>query len=197
MTKDWIDLLTVEVAGLRHHAYKDRAAVAALALGEVLTLVRETYNPHDGNAVRIDDCNGQTLGYVPATQVRPFAALCDAGYPLRATVDFADERKLAVAVTLQVQRHPTAAPIVVERDVLAEFEERVQAIELPGEAVGLWLAYRGAIAPLPAEKGKAAWELLCKRTEAVGGMKNAKVWLKRAIDVEAARRGSPASDQQA
>lgn len=100
----WVDLVTVEVAGLRHHAYAGPGAVAALALGEELTAVREPRNPHDRDAVRLDDCNGQTLGYVPAVQVRPYARLLDAGYALRVVVDFADERRQSVAVTLQIRR---------------------------------------------------------------------------------------------
>ena len=45
---------------------------------------------------------------------------------------------------------------------------------------------------------EAAWKALCKRTEEEGKMKNAKVWLKKAIAEEDARRtNAPNADHQA
>ncbi len=72
---------------------------------------------------------------------------------------------------------------------LSEFYERIKDIELPGEAVAVWMKHRGDLAPLPSADREAAWQALCRRTEEVGKMKNAKVWLKKAIAEEDARRG--------
>ena len=72
---------------------------------------------------------------------------------------------------------------------LGGFYARVEEIELPGESVAVWMKYRADLAPLPVADREAAWRSLCKRTEEVGRMKNAKVWLKKAIAEEDARRG--------
>lgn len=71
---------------------------------------------------------------------------------------------------------------------LEGFYTRVNEIELPGEAVAVWLKFRAELAPLPASDRETAWKTLCKRTEDVGRMKNAKVWLKKAIAEEDNRR---------
>ena len=89
---------------------------------------------------------------------------------------------------------PPAVDAVVETPTevpaqLAAFYERINNIELPGEAVAVWMKHRADLAPLPAADREAAWQALCRRTEEVGKMKNAKVWLKKAIAEEDARRG--------
>lgn len=71
----------------------------------------------------------------------------------------------------------------------AAFYLRLNEIELPGESVAVWLKWRAEIGALPVEDREAAWKALCARTEVVGRMKNAKVWLKKAIAEEDARRG--------
>lgn len=92
------------------------------------------------------------------------------------------------------QPDPTTAP-----PALGGFYARIAEIELPGEAVAVWMKYRAELAPLPVADREAAWRSLCKRTEEVGRMKNAKVWLKKAIAEEDARRGNAngAADSQA
>lgn len=72
---------------------------------------------------------------------------------------------------------------------LGAFYARLGEIELPGESVAVWMKHRHALAPLPVADREAAWAALCKRTEVVGRMKNAKVWLKKAIAEEDARLG--------
>lgn len=72
---------------------------------------------------------------------------------------------------------------------LGEFYERIKDIELPGEAVAVWMKHRAELAALPSADRENAWQALCRRTEEVGKMKNAKVWLKKAISEEDARRG--------
>ena len=57
----------------------------------------------------------------------------------------------------------------------------------------MWIKHRAEIAELSAEHKEAAWKALCARTEVVGKLKNAKVWLKRAIAEEDARRTASAA----
>lgn len=77
---------------------------------------------------------------------------------------------------------PTTAP-------LGALYARIAEIELPGESVAVWRKYRAELAHLPVTDREAAWRSLCKRTEEMGRMKNAKVWLKKAIAEEDAREG--------
>lgn len=73
---------------------------------------------------------------------------------------------------------------------LGEFYARIAEIELPGEGVAVWLKHRADLAPLPAADREAAWKALCARVEEVGRMKNAKVWLKKCLTEEDARRAN-------
>jgi len=74
---------------------------------------------------------------------------------------------------------------------LAAFHARVAEIELPGEGVSVWMKHRAELGPLNPADRENAWKALCKRIEDVGKMKNAKVWLKKAIAEEDARRTPP------
>lgn len=74
-------------------------------------------------------------------------------------------------------------------EALQSFYGVIAEIELPGEAVAVWIKHRAELAALPADDRESAWKALCKKTEEVGRMKNAKVWLKKAIADEDARRG--------
>jgi hypothetical protein len=74
---------------------------------------------------------------------------------------------------------------------LVKFHADLEHIDIPGESVGVWVKHRAAISVLPAPSREAAWRALCKKTEEVGKMKNAKVWLKRAIAEEDARAAGP------
>jgi len=75
-----------------------------------------------------------------------------------------------------------------QHPALTAFYERIDRIELPGESVAVWIKHRSEFAALPASDREPAWKALCKKTEEVGKMKNAKVWLKKAIAEEDARR---------
>ena len=86
-----------------------------------------------------------------------------------------------------------AQPVEVPAQ-LAEFYARVAEIELPGEGVAVWMKHRADLAPLLGADREAAWKALCRRVEEVGKMKNAKVWLKKAIAEEDARRGIGGND---
>lgn len=81
------------------------------------------------------------------------------------------------------QEAPADVPAVLE-----DFYARVAEIELPGEAVPVWMKHRAEIAALSVPDREAAWSAVCKRTEEVGKMKNAKAWLKKAVAEEDARR---------
>lgn len=80
---------------------------------------------------------------------------------------------------------------------LGEFYARINEIELPGEAVAVWMKHRADLAPLSGADREAAWKALCRKTEEVGKMKNAKVWLKKAIAEEDSRRSAASADHQA
>jgi hypothetical protein len=93
---------------------------------------------------------------------------------------------------------PTAAelppvPPAELPSALQAFQVDLEQIELPAEAVSVWIKHRAEIAELSAEHKEAAWKALCARTEVVGKLKNAKVWLKRAIAEEDARRTASAA----
>ena len=83
--------------------------------------------------------------------------------------------------------HPEPPPAEVH-PVLEAFYSRVGEIELPGEGVSVWMKHRAELGPLNPADRENAWKALCKRVEDVGKMKNAKVWLKKAIAEEDARR---------
>lgn len=79
---------------------------------------------------------------------------------------------------------------------LTSFLARVEEVELPGEAVAVWMKHRTDLASLPALDREAAWKALCTKTELVGKMKNAKVWLRKAIAEEDERAARKASEAQ-
>lgn len=53
--------------------------------GDDLSLVRESGNEHDANAVRVD-WRDRTLGYVPRSENADVARQLDRGQPLRARI---------------------------------------------------------------------------------------------------------------
>lgn len=68
------------------------------------------------------------------------------------------------------------------------FLARVGEVELPGEAVAVWMKHRAELSKLTNSAREYAWSALRLRTEQVGKMKNAHHWLKKAIEEEDARR---------
>lgn len=113
-------------------------------------------------------------------------------------VDLNQVNHLAEAAEESPANDPTP-DAATAHPALGGFHTRIGEIELPGEAVAVWMKYRAELAPLPVADREAAWRSLCKRTEEVGRMKNAKVWLKKAIAEEDARKGNAvgAADSQA
>jgi hypothetical protein len=88
-----------------------------------------------------------------------------------------------------VEEEPTKPSPAEVSAQLREFYASVQEIELPGESVAVWMKHRAELAPLDGADREAAWKALCRKVEDVGKMRNAKVWLKKAIAEEDARRG--------
>jgi hypothetical protein len=73
-----------------------------------------------------------------------------------------------------------------------KFRAAVQCIEMPYEAVTVWLRYRGEIAGMPADIRKEAWRILCWRVEDVGKIESGEghEWLKSHIAAEEARNAA-------
>ncbi len=71
------------LAGSQYYALGDHWH--AMRVGDVLTLIRETDNRHDRNAIRVE-WRGHKLGYVPRTENRAIAAAMDMGDPLDARI---------------------------------------------------------------------------------------------------------------
>jgi len=74
---------TTLAAGLRH--YEAKAVWDRLQPGDPLELVRESANPHDRNAVRVD-WDGHVLGYLPQADNADVARQLDRGQLLRARI---------------------------------------------------------------------------------------------------------------
>jgi len=70
-------------AGLRYHEAK--TVWDQMKAGDVLSLIREPGNPHDGNAVRVE-WNGHQLGYIPRTENAAVARQLDRGNKLAARI---------------------------------------------------------------------------------------------------------------
>jgi hypothetical protein len=70
------------------------------------------------------------------------------------------------------------------------YASALAAIDLPGKAVAVWLAYRQALGQRAPAERVAAWEAIAARVAEVGKMASSKAgstWLKRAIAEEDAR----------
>lgn len=67
-----IGSIFVPLAGVRYHEARAR-------LGDPVTLVREPDNPHDRNAIRVDDVDGRALGHIPRRTAIWLAPLLDRG----------------------------------------------------------------------------------------------------------------------
>lgn len=82
---------------------------------------------------------------------------------------------------------PAPDPPVGPSPALAECLERIAAIELPGEAVAVWMKHAAALAALPANDGETGWKALLEQTKRVGKMSNPGAWIRKAIAEEDAR----------
>jgi hypothetical protein len=70
-------------AGLSHHEAK--AVWDQMKAGDPLTLVRESNNPHDPDAVRVE-WQGHKLGYIPRADNQAIARQLDRGNKLEARI---------------------------------------------------------------------------------------------------------------
>jgi hypothetical protein len=86
-----------------------------------------------------------------------------------------------------IQAEATAPPAASV--ALDEFYARVAEIEMPGEAVAVWLKHRAGLHELAEAARREAWDALVKCIARVGKMKQdgAKAWLKKAVAEEDAR----------
>jgi hypothetical protein len=97
------------LAGFRH--YDGREAWPGLRVGERLALVRETDNPYDANAVRVE-WRGRMLGYVPQRENAAVARHLDRGTPLEARVAaLRENRNRSVRIEFEV-----VAPLAVKTE---------------------------------------------------------------------------------
>lgn len=71
------------VNGFAH--YDGKRVFSSMQVGDTLRLARETGNPHDGNAVRVE-WQGHKLGYVPSDSNEGIARQLDFGNRLRARI---------------------------------------------------------------------------------------------------------------
>jgi len=95
------------LAGFRH--YEGVESWRQLAVGDRLELVRETDNPYDANAVRVE-WRGRLLGYVPRRDNAAVARQLDRGAALDARVAALHEnRNRSVRIEFEVVA-PLAAP---------------------------------------------------------------------------------------
>jgi len=69
--------------GFRH--YEGKRVWNNLRVGHLLTLIRESDNSHDSQAIRIE-WRGQKLGYVPRADNRDLARLMDNGTRIEARI---------------------------------------------------------------------------------------------------------------
>lgn len=71
------------LAGFQY--YDGKARWDEMKPGDALALVRESDNPHDANAVRIE-WNGSRLGYIPRRENADVARQMDRGAPVKARI---------------------------------------------------------------------------------------------------------------
>jgi hypothetical protein len=88
------------LAAFRH--YEGREAWPALRVGEPLALARETDNPYDANAVRVE-WRGRKLGYVPRRDNAAVARQLDRGTALEARIAaLRQNRNRTVRIELEI-----------------------------------------------------------------------------------------------
>ena len=98
------------------------------------------------------------------------------------------EREPVVVTTAEVAQAP-APDDGPEVDGIA-FSVALESIDVPGKAVAVWQAYRGAIGALAPSERVAAWEAISAAVARSGSMPSTKAggaWLKKAIAEDDAR----------
>ncbi len=145
---------------------------------------------------------------VPATDLLNALMKAETKAKRRATLSILglgmlDETEIET-IPAHVSRAPVAPP---SREELAavqlpsNFVSAVAALEIPAEAVDLWIYWRDEPALKDSHDAKkAAWSMLTARVEKLSNSsdsKSSKVWLKRAIAEETARRMAPSAPADA
>lgn len=95
-------LLECEIAGTGFVKKMEEKA-KALTAGAVVSLVREADNKYDGLAIRIDNSDGEKLGYVPRKQNEVLARLLDGGKMLYGKVAEVEIAKHSRWVTITIK----------------------------------------------------------------------------------------------
>lgn len=60
--------------------------IRRMSVGETVSLVRDPYNPHDSNAIKVINSNGDHIGFIPKEIAVTMAGNMDSGITFSATV---------------------------------------------------------------------------------------------------------------
>jgi hypothetical protein len=142
---------------------------------------------------------------VPATDLVNALMKCETKAKRRATLSILglgmlDETELETIPASVPRAHvETPSPSLASRfavvPAVKQLAADLGAIEIPAEAVSVWIKHRTDIVKIDADAREYAWKLTCERVETIAKMSNAKVWLKRAIAEEDARRNASSGDE--
>lgn len=171
---------------LRHRCASD---LARDVYPDVLLGVYSQEEMRDAAPLRSDPTGGEATFQIPADN-HPGVRMADLPAPAQPEEPAAAEPAADVPdTTAPADPPPAPSDLPPEHEAaLEEFYARVAEIELPGEAIAVWMKHRAALSVIVPRERENAWKALCSRVEEVGKMKNAKVWLKKAIAEEDARR---------
>lgn len=84
--KKKVFLQEVYVAGYQYHQGMTEHVQSSLAVGQELSLMRETDNPYDQNAIAVISVNGFKLGYIPRSDNEIPATIAEQKHALHAVV---------------------------------------------------------------------------------------------------------------
>lgn len=178
---------------LRHRA------AAALAREVYPDLLLGLYTPDEiepiadapGEAITEIDAPAQEPPQRPTNPLDGLGIEAPASRPQNAA-----ETPAPADVAQPVAAPPKPADITdAQAEFLDGFYARVAEIELPGECVAVWLKHRVDVSTLPARERENSWKAIVSRCEEVGKMRNAKLWLKKAIASEDERRNEERAAQ--
>ncbi|KNZ71087.1 single-stranded-DNA-specific exonuclease RecJ [Thermincola ferriacetica] len=127
--------------------------VARLREGEKLFLVREHNNPHDPNAVRVENRSGEQVGYLNARLAKHFAPLLDKGeqyLTLVSNVTGGQDKNYGLNIIIQKVQDKSFAE---KRAILADIRKRLKSLD----EKKLLEAVRGALlGPYPYRESQLA-----------------------------------------
>lgn len=169
---------------------------AALARSVYPDLVAGVYDPDEAEEIRRTTPAEPVVTAPPLRPRGPSEAdVIAAGIerPQRAPREAVqtDDDPERAAIEAEAQHHDTTGA-----DAAECLAADIRGIELPGEAVSVWMAHRKAVEALAPAERKAAWEAICAKVASVGEMNGTRAgatWLKRAVSEEDARRAAEVS----